>query len=287
MISREEKNKKVVKEINREKTIKRSKIMLTVTFVTGILLILFYLYIRFIGTSFIKTNEYIIKNRNIPASFHGSKIVHLSDILYGSTINKKDLDYLKEEISLINPDIIIFTGDLIINNYSINQEEIEYLKDFFNNINAKLGKYAVNGDMDNSTFDLIMNDTNFILLNNESVKVYNKANEPIIIIGLNSNNPKTLSNNSNNDNDFIISLIHNYDYYSNFNMISDVVFAGHNLGGEIRMPYKNGLLGDNEHNENYYKLQNSEIYISNGLGSIHKMRLFNHPSINVYRLYNN
>ena len=31
---------------------------------------------------------------------------------------------------------------------------------------------------------------------------------------------------------------------------------------------------------------NSKIYISNGIGSNHGLRLMNKPSINVYRLYN-
>ena len=92
MISRSEKNKKVIQEINREKTIKLSKKLLTITFIIAFIVVILYLYTRFIGTSFLKTNEYIIKNSNIPASFHGVKIVHISDILYGSTINKKDLN---------------------------------------------------------------------------------------------------------------------------------------------------------------------------------------------------
>lgn len=285
MISREEKNKKVVKEINREKNLKRSRFMLIITFIIAVLLILFYLYVRFIGTSFIKTNEYIIRNTKIPASFHGIKIVHLSDILYGSTIDKNDLDSLKNEITLINPDIIVFTGDLIIDDYSVNHEEIEYLKIFFNDINAQLGKYAVSGEMDNSTFDLIMNDTDFTILNNESRLIYNKENTPIMLVGLNVNNinPLTVTTDVNK---FTISLIHNYDYYNDFQITSDVVLAGHNLSGEIRFPFTNGLLGDNKYNERYYHINNTEVHISNGLGSIHKMRLFNHPSINVYRLYN-
>lgn len=285
MISRSEKNKKVVQEINREKTKKVSRVMLIITLIISLIVVLLYLYIRFIGTSFIVTNEFVVRDNRIPASMHGVKILHLSDLLYGSTIDKDDLGFLQKEIELINPQIIVFTGDIVYENYPLSNDEINHLQDFFNEIEADLGKYAIYGDMDSNNFDSIMNKTDFVVLNNEQVLVYNKENTPISLIGLNVNeinNGKGLNNNY-----FTIGLIHNYDYYDRFMVDCDVILAGHNLGGEIKLPFTSGLLGDNRYNDNYYEINGTKVHISNGLGSIHKMRFFNHPSINVYRLYNN
>jgi len=285
MISRSEKNKKVIQEINREKTIKVSKVLLVITLIISLMVVLLYLYVRFIGTGFIETHEFVIRDNRIPTSMHGVKILHLSDLLYGSTIDKDDLDYLKDEIKLINPQIIVFTGDIAYEDYTLNNDEINYLQDFFNEIKADLGKYAIYGDVDNSNFDSIINKTDFVILNNEQVLVYNKENTPISLIGLNVNEINHIDSLDNNY--FTIGLIHNYDDFDKFMVNSDVILAGHNLGGEIRLPFTNGLLGDNCYNDNYYEVNGSKVHISNGLGSIHKMRFFNHPSINVYRLYNN
>lgn len=285
MISRSEKNKKVVQEINREKTIKMSKVLLVITLIISLMVVLLYLYVRFIGTGFIETHEFVIKDNRIPASMHGVKILHFSDLLYGSTIDKDDLVYLKNEMELINPQIIVFTGDIVYEDYTLNNDEINYLQDFFNEIEADLGKYAIYGDMDNSNFTSIINKTDFVILNNEQVLVYNKENTPISLIGLNVNEINHIDSLDNNY--FTIGLIHNYDDYDKFMLKSDVILAGHNLGGEIRLPFTNGLLGDNHYNDKYYDVNGSKVHISNGLGSIHKMRFFNHPSINVYRLYNN
>lgn len=285
MISRSEKNKKVVQEINREKTIKMSKVLLVITLIISLIVVLLYLYVRFIGTGFIETHEFVIKDNRIPASMHGVKILHFSDLLYGSTIDKDDLVYLKNEMELINPQIIVFTGDIVYEDYTLNNDEINYLQDFFNEIEADLGKYAIYGDMDNSNFTSIMNETDFVVLNNEEVLVYNKENTPISLIGLNVKEINHIEGVDNNY--FTIGLIHNYDDYDKFMLKSDVILAGHNLGGEIRLPFTNGLLGDNHYNDKYYDVNGSKVHISNGLGSIHKMRFFNHPSINVYRLYNN
>lgn len=285
MISRSEKNKKVVQEINREKTIKMSKVLLEITLIISLIVVLLYLYVRFIGTGFIETHEFVIKDNRIPASMHGVKILHFSDLLYGSTIDKDDLVYLKDEIELISPQIIVFTGDIVYEDYIISNDEINYLQDFFNEIEADLGKYTIYGDMDNSNFTSIMNETDFVVLNNEEVLVYNKENTPISLIGLNVKEINHIEGVDNNY--FTIGLIHNYDDYDKFMLKSDVILAGHNLGGEIRLPFTSGLLGNSHYNDDYYEINGTKVHISNGLGSIHKMRFFNHPSINVYRLYNN
>lgn len=286
MQTRQEKNKKIVSDIKKEKNIKRSKKMLVFLLIISIILILVYLYMYFIGTSFIQTHEYVIKNNNIPSSFHGTKIVHLSDLLYGTTIDKNDLDYLKKEIRKINPDIIVFTGDLVYDKYQLTNNDLDILKDFFNNLDYRIGKFAVKGDMDSTTFDLVMEESKFQVLDNNYEIIYNNDNTPIIISGININN-SNLFNINNSNNNYLISLIHNYDHYNNYNINANLVLAGHNLGGEIRLPFLGAMLGENKYVDNYYEENSNIVHISNGLGSYHKMRLFNHPSINVYRLYNN
>ena len=286
MVTREEKNKKIRKEINHEKSLNRSRTLLKICLLIGFMFITIYLTIRFLGTSFIKTNEYMIKDNLIPNSFHGVKILHFSDLLYGSTIFETDLKYLENEFSKINPDIVVFTGDILNQGYQLSKEELNRLTDFFQKIPFTIGKYAVKGDLDTESFNLIMKDANFNVLNNEAKLIYYKENTPIALIGFNSNDfSKENINSEEINNLYKISLVHNFDYY-NQSLHSNLVLAGHNLNGEIYIPFYKGLLGNNRYNGSYYEINNSKIYISNGLGSIRKMRMFNHPSVNVYRLRN-
>lgn len=284
MITREEKNKKIQKKISHEKNINYSRTLLKICLLIGFMFVAIFLNLRYFGTNFIKTKEYMIKDSQIPLAFHGIKVLHFSDLLYGSTINTTDLKYLEEEFSRIKPDIVIFTGDILIDNYTLSKEELDVITNFFTNIPFTIGKYAVKGDFDTSTFDLIMKEAKFNVLDNESKIIYYKENTPIALIGLDSNNVNLEKiNNEEINNLYKISLIHNFDYYDT-SLNSNLVLAGHNLNGEIYIPFYQGLLGNNKYNQSYYEDGNSQIYISNGLGSIHKMRLFNHPSINVYRL---
>lgn len=279
MTTREQKNKKVVSELKKEKALNISKKIFHLVSFISIILLLFFAYIYFIGVKFILTHEYVINDNKIPQSFEGVKILHFSDLLYGSTIHKQDLEKLQKEISLINPQIVIFTGNIVNPNYNLQEDEINYLQKFFKNLPYAIGKYAVMGEYDSSTANLILENSDFTILNNEIIPVYYHTKDFINIVGL--NNP---TNELNIDNQlYTITLINNYDQYHQFNISSDLILAGHNLGGEIRL-FNNPLLGNNKYNNAYYEEDNQTIYISNGLGSIHHLRFMNHPSINIYRL---
>ena len=277
MLSREEKNKELEKEIDHEKKINISKKIIKIFFIVIISFTMIFSYMYFIGTKFIKTNDYIIKD-NIPSSFVGVKILHFSDLLYDS-ISEKEISNLKEEFQNINPDIVVFTGNLFNSDHITTNNDIKLLNDFFKNIPYKLGKYAIRGNLDTQNFDLIMDNTNFTILDNELDTIYNGSNEGIDIIGLNGQSD-TITTTDN----YTITLINNYDLFSDYHINSNIVLSGNNLGGEIKL-FTIPLISNNKYMNNYYSENNRKIYISNGIGSIHHLRFMNHPSINIYRLY--
>ena len=87
-----------------------------------------------------------------------------------------------------------------------------------------------------------------------------------------------------------IVLTHEPDTIDNFiNYNPDLVFSGHTLGGLIKLPFIKPLFlpeNNKKYYEDHYKINNTELYISNGLGtSAITARFNNHPSINFYRLY--
>lgn len=279
MISRREINRDITNEIEKEQRIKLSKKLSKILFVILFVLALFFLYMRFIGTSFIVTRENYIYD-NIPSSFHGLKILQISDLLYGSTIKDSELNIISNEIKQIKPDIIVFTGDLVFPNYNlINDKNI--IK-FFKELEAPYGKYAIPGELDKEDFIKVMKESNFTILNNDTKELFNKDINSIIIKGLDINNPTKIPQTNNS---YSICLIHNFDYFKNFNTNCDLTLAGHTLYGEIKLPHTSGLFDESKYDGSYYKEGNNDIYISNGLGSKHKLRLFNHPSLNVYRIY--
>lgn len=285
MKTRFEKNKKIWQKINREEHQKKLKKFVKITSIIFITIFSILFYGMFIGTKVTSINEYKITNNLIPNSFHGINVVHISDILYDS-LKSKDLTILKNKINNLEADILIFTGDIKKNNYNLSKKDINTLENFFKNLNAKIIKYAVVGDNDDESFSLIMENSNFKVLNNYQDILYYEDNTPINIIGIDSNNINL--ENIKNDKYYSICIFHNPDKIDNIlkSVNCNLALAGDNLGGEIKFPFIGGILTEHKYNNNYYKFNQTEFYISNGLGNNHKIRLFNHPSINLYRLTN-
>ncbi len=81
---------------------------------------------------------------NLPGSFKGLKIVHISDIHSGSLTNKYAVAKGVEKIIDEKPDLILFTGDLVNNR----ADEMESFMDVFNKLDAPLGVFSTLGNHD-------------------------------------------------------------------------------------------------------------------------------------------
>ena len=85
-----------------------------------------------------------IRIPHLPKSFEGLKIVQISDMHLGSWTSEKPLEQAVEMINATNPDIILFTGDLV--NYAT--KEAFRFEDTLKKLQAKMGIYAILGNHD-------------------------------------------------------------------------------------------------------------------------------------------
>lgn len=282
MRTRQEKNKKIQDEITKEKHQKRMKKIVKVISIILIISITILSYGMFIGSRYTFVNEHKITDKKIPNSFHGLKIVQISDLLYPS-LKSNDLDKLTKKINELKPDILVFTGNIKRNNYELTKKDITTLNKFFNSLNSNIKKYAIYGNNDNDNLKLIFENTNFLILDNQEDIIYNGENESIKIIGFKAN--KLDFSNITESNDYTICLLSNPDKITKVSNTCQVVFSGETLGGEIKLPFTKGL-DNHTYYKNYYLINQTKLYINNGIGNNYNLRLFNHPSINFYRLTN-
>ena len=220
-MTREELNKDISDEIEeeelREKRKNIVKKVLKIILIIFTICILFIVYTKIISTSGLRVKEKRLEIVNIPESFNGVKIIQFSDLQYGSTIFEDEIKSLVKKINDRNPDIVVFTGDLIDKDYKIKHDELEKLIKSLNKINANIGKYAVNGDEDKDNFNTILTQSGFTVLDNSHELVYNGENNPILITGINNNNKdidKTFSyfkEEKNDKNIYNILIMHEPD----------------------------------------------------------------------------
>lgn len=304
-MTREEKNKKKQKEIEHLETKEKTKkISFFILKVILILLLSFgsvILYARYIGTTGLVVNEHKITSTKIPDSFHGFKIIQFSDLHYGSTCFEKEVDLLVKEINLRKPDLVVFTGDLIDKNYHMTEKQEEKLIEQLQSIHSTVGKYAVTGNHDyqDQSFDKIMIQSNFTILDNHSDLLYYEGYDPILLVGLSSSIQEKrdiekgfhyFQEENQNPDIFTITLLHEPDSIDNVlsRYPTDLALAGHSHNGQVRIPYLGSIVkvkGSKKYSENFYQISDTQLYVSGGIGtSNYPFRLFDRPSINFFRI---
>lgn len=292
MNSRIELNKDKQKDIDKEKQKEQvKKIVKRIVLVITIIFLVFFfsiLYITKIGTTSLIVKEEAIVNSKIPSSINGLKVIQFGDLHYDN------YELLKDTVKSINirkPDLILFTGDLLKDD--LNPNDRKKLVKELKKLDATLGKYAVLGESDNEEALSILIDCNFKILDNTNELIYNESNEPIMLVGLNTNN-ETIDYNSAftnyNPNIYTIAMFHKPDYIDEFieNYKIDLALAGHSHLGEIRIPYLLNLASKDKASKyinEYYEIDNTKFYITKGIGTdTYDIRINARPTINFFRL---
>ena len=253
-----------------------------------------YYYARYVGTTGLVIKEYSVINEKIPESFHGFKIVQFSDTHYGMTTFNDELKNMVSKINILNPDIVVFTGDLVDYHYNLNDDEKNDIISILSEIDASLGVYAITGNHDqNVSYEGILSGSNITLLKNKYEYIYNGTSEKIMLIGLDDYLEGTLDLDAafsyEDDTSYKILLAHEPDVYDKLTKVPDLMLAGHSHNGQVRIPLAGAIyktIGAKKYYDPEYSLGDTKMYISGGVGtSKYKVRLFDRPSISLYRLY--
>lgn len=280
----------------------RRKKLIIGTIILITIFIIVYLYAMLIGAKRFKIKEYKIENSNIPEEYNDLRIVHMSDLHYGISINEKELKNIIKEINKLEPDLIFFTGDLVDD--KITKKQHKEIVNCLKKLKANIGMYIVNGNHDYfyKKWDELVEETPFININDNYDIVYKDSYNSISISGISDNiySKKKIKNKTKiifdylnseeaKNNVYNILLMHEPDYvedidYSKF----DLILSGHSHNGQVKLPILGVVytpIGSKKYYKEYYKLNDTDLYISSGIGTtLLPIRLNNRPSVNFYRL---
>lgn len=239
-----------------------------------------------------------LKSPKIDSSLNGTSIVYFTDLHYGTYTNDDDLNKCIDTINKLNPDVVVFGGDLIDDypDSDISQDQIQKLVSKLKSIIASQGKYFILGNDDlyndecREQISNILSLGGFVSLVNTNYKIYNGTNSYINIVGLDSllNGNPDISNAFNGLDPLVytIAFAHCPDLFDEIPLSDcDYVIAGHSHGGQIYIPLFDRLYrakGSLNYFHGKHKKNTTTLDISNGVGLTSYSIRFNAPAEIVY-----
>lgn len=247
------------------------------------------------GTKDLIVNNVELEFPDLPGNFNGLKLMQISDTHLGSFLHSKKLMLkVQNETRKINPDIILFTGDLV-NNFS---NELVGWEGIFKDITQNKECFSILGNHDYGNYTNWKNEEEkienynqiisanstfgFKLLNNEHAKLKSKT-DSIYIIGVENwghppfpqyaNVEKALAGVP--ENAFKILLTHDpahWDEVLKFTGDFGLTLSGHTHGmqwGIMRagITFSPAYFARQKWG-GLYKFKNSFLYVNTGLGTV-------------------
>lgn len=274
----------------------------------GVLLIICTLFISFFiywQNNIIEVTSIDYRNKKIPTSFNGYKIVHISD-LHNKEFGERQSTILLK-IKKIKPDLILLTGDMI----DRRRYNLKVTMDFIEGAVKIAPVYFVTGNHEawSGKWEEIKKEfltAGVNILDDEKLEIY-KKNEKINLIGFNDIDFLTSSYLEGSNINFLKERLSSLADESTFSILLshrpelinlyaaeniDLVFSGHAHGGQIRLPFIGGIYAPDQgffpkYTSGAYTVGNTTEVVSRGLGnSLFPLRIFNEPEIIVVTLNN-
>lgn len=246
-----------------------------------------------IERNIVTINKYQIYLKDLPESFDGYTIAHLTDLHLGTLVSESFIRGVVDKTNTLKTDLIACTGDYVHAKNTIT--EIDKVWPLLSNLAAKDGVYSVLGNHDHwadtqrSLYWLERSGQN---LRHRSVSIY-RGNEKITIGGAGDyweddiNIDKAFAN--SHADECRILLSHNPDSIdTNFTTRLSVALCGHTHGGQVRIPFYGAPIlpvKNKQYSNGLISTKKTKVFISRGIGwAIYPIRLNCYPEIAVVEM---
>lgn len=251
----------------------------------SIRLILSILLFSAICLIYFHTNTLVLTHHeiNLKSFKFNLKIAHITD-LHSSSIGSLEKQ-LFLELEKEKPDIIFITGDL-----ATPGQKREGLIQILSKLKAPHGVYFVKGNWEYwepiDKLEKLLRENSITLLNNDAKEIVPN----LWIVGFDDSeegNPNLRILDDIPDETFKIGLFHSPIFFDRVAGQTQLNFAGHSHGGQIRIPFLSPILpeGVGKYIEGWFQKSGSKLYVSRGIGtSILPVRLFCSPELAIIEL---
>lgn len=212
------------------------------------------------------------------------KIVQLTDTHIKGDFTPDRLENVVEKTNELNPDVIVFSGDLY-DNYSVYNNDQAVIKEL-SKLKAKYKKFAIWGNRDrgggaNNAYPEIMKESGFKLLDNENYPLRIRGKN-ILFTGVDDlllGNQQLPVDYTNINYKYKILLSHETENVNAYVKAGyNLILCGHSHGGQVSIPFvkyvNDKILEEAFHTTKYsrglYDLKNNtKLFVSSGIGTTH------------------
>jgi len=238
----------------------------------------------------------------LPPELSGLSIAHLSDLHMTGEVGREFYDVAVDETNALNADLVVITGDILEK-----EKCLPWIASTLGRLKARHGKYFILGNHEMRLHDVAplrqtLRDAGFTNLGGKTdllaingVNVLLAGNElpwfgvaPDVERGARNSERGVTEGSSPR---FRILLSHTPDQLPwARSRAFDLMLAGHNHGGQIRLPFLGALIAPSRYGFRYagglYFEPPTLLHVSRGLGGIHPIRLNCPPELALLVLTN-
>jgi len=251
----------------------------------------------------IDVSRMTVTSNRLPEAFDGYHVVQVAD-LHGKAFGSEQQRLLKK-IDRAKPDLVVMTGDLIDSRRNGEEAALTLMKSLVDHYPV----YFVTGNHEvrrNLTILPKLEQLGVTILRNES-RIIEYKGQSISLFGIDDptttrwreglSEPDGIRQSLDqvlqdvSPDAFQLLLAHRPEYKTLYAERSiDLVLSGHAHGGQIRLPFTEGLYAPGQGffpqvTAGRYREEKTELIVSRGLGnSLFPFRLFNHPELVVVTL---
>jgi predicted MPP superfamily phosphohydrolase len=232
---------------------------------------------------------------NLAPEFDGFEIVQISDIHFGTFIKRRRLEEVVRAVNDLDPDLIVFTGDLVSDDP---ERHAPILVDNLKNLNARYGVVAVRGNHDHWTdseyVSRIFERAGVIHLDN-SVLTIKRDGAALYIAGLDCHyvgkDRLDLILGMISPVGAAILLVHEPDFADISAKAErfDLQISGHSHGGQLSLPWYGPIWlprFGRKYPSGLYKQDGMLHYTNRGIGTSHlKVRVNCPPELTLFKIF--
>jgi predicted MPP superfamily phosphohydrolase len=232
--------------------------------------------------------EWEVTVPGLPRTLDGLQIVQLSDFHFASCFKRLFFESVIDACRAWSPDLLLVTGDLV-------EEDavIEWIEPVLGRLEARLGKFAVlgNHDQEHRPSDVVRELTRagFQVLEGRWVTVAAGSSSTIVMGGTSAPWGPAIDLSSMPQGNPRILLSHSPDlFYKARDWGVDLMFSGHNHGGQIRLPLVGAVfvpsLYSRRFDRGFFRADQTLLYVNEGIAGMHPVRYGCQPEISRFVL---